>query len=455
MYEALTGFLYAYFKGGIKIKFEITKKQREFIDSTADEVLFGGAAGGGKSYAQLIDSFLYAMKYPKSKQLILRRTLPELEKSLIRVSLGLFDMSVYKYNSAKHTGVFSNGSIIDFGYCDRENDVFKYQSAEYDVIRFDELTHFTEDMYIYLMSRIRGVNSYPKQIKSSTNPGGVGHSWVKARFIDQCSEEIYSDENGTRQFIPARVSDNSFLMKNDRQYIKRLNHLSEKDRRALLYGDWDIFDGQYFSEFRRSIHVVKPFVIPKHWKRYFTMDYGLDMLAGYFIAVDTLGRAYVYKEIYKPNLIISAAAREILAAGEKDISVYYAPPDLYNRRQDTGKSVAEIFAEYGVLLARAENDRVQGWYNLKEWLMPFKDETGNITANLVIFESCPNLIRTLPALTFDKNKPNDVADTPHEITHAPDALRYFVAGRPAPAVVANEDDEENSYDRQIENFMEF
>ena len=417
--------------------------------------MFGGAAGGGKSYAQLIDSFLYAVKYPKSKQLILRRTLPELEKSLIRVSLGLFDLSVYKYNSAKHTGTFANGSIIDFGYCDRENDVYKYQSAEYDVIRFDELTHFTEDMYIYLMSRIRGVNSYPKQIKSSTNPGGVGHSWVKERFIDKCSGGIYTDENGTRQFIPARVSDNSFLMKNDRQYVNRLNRLSEKDRRALLYGDWDIFDGQYFSEFRRSIHVVKPFAVPKHWKRYFTMDYGLDMLAGYFIAVDTQGKAYVYKEIYRPNLIISAAAREILAAGEKDISVYYAPPDLYNRRQDTGKSVAEIFAEHGILLAKAENDRVQGWYNLKEWLMPFKDEQGCVTANLVIFENCPYLIRTLPALTFDRTNPNDVANTPHELTHAPDALRYFVAGRPTPAVAAVEDDEENSYDRQIENFIEY
>ena len=111
-------------------------------------MLFGGAAGGGKSYAQLIDAFLYAMKYPFSKQLILRRTLPELEKSLIRVSLGLYDGRIYRYNSSKHTGTFTNGSIIDFGYCDRENDVFKYQSAEYDVIRFDELTHFTKDMYI-------------------------------------------------------------------------------------------------------------------------------------------------------------------------------------------------------------------------------------------------------------------------------------------------------------------
>lgn len=395
------------------------------------------------------------MKYPKSKQLILRRTLPELEKSLIRVALGLFDNRIYKYNSSKHIGVFPNGSIIDFGFCDRENDVYKYQSAEYDVIRFDELTHFTKDMYVYLMSRIRGVNDYPKQIKSSTNPGGVGHSWVKERFIDACIDGLYSDENGTREFIPAKVSDNSFLMKNDKGYISRLKRLSEKDKRALLYGDWDIFDGQYFSEFRRSIHVVKPFEIPNHWKKYFTMDYGLDMFAGYFIAVDTFGKAYVYKEIYKSNLIISSAAKEIINAGETDISVYYAPPDLYNRRQDTGKSVAEIFSEYGILLSKSENNRVQGWYNLKEWIMPYKDETGNMTANLVFFENCNNLIRTLPALTFDKINPNDVANTPHEITHAPDALRYFVAGRPVPAVKELIEEDENSYDEQIENFIEF
>ena len=163
---------------------EITQKQKKFIDADADEVLFGGRAGGGKSYAQIIDALIYALKYPGSKQLILRRTFPELDRSLIRTALALYPQSIYRYTATNHIGRFSNGSVLEFGYCDSENDVYKYQSAEYDVIRFDELTHFTKQMYVYLISRLRGVNGYPKQVKSSTNPGGVGHSWVKERFID-------------------------------------------------------------------------------------------------------------------------------------------------------------------------------------------------------------------------------------------------------------------------------
>ena len=149
---------------------DITQKQKAFIDSQCDETLFGGAAGGGKSYGQLVDALIYALKYPKSKQLILRRTFPELEKSLIRTHLEFYPREVYSYNSANHLGKFKNGSIIDFSYCDTEKDIYKYQSAEYDVIRFDELTHFTEEMYIYLLSRIRGANNNPKMAKSSTNP---------------------------------------------------------------------------------------------------------------------------------------------------------------------------------------------------------------------------------------------------------------------------------------------
>ena len=404
----------------------VTAKQKQFIDAGADEVLFGGAAGGGKSYAQIIDALVYAIKYPGSKQLILRRTYPELDKSIIRSCLAVYPKNIYRYISSSHTGIFTNGSIIDFGYCDNENDVYRYQSAEFDVIRFDELTHFTKEMYVYLISRLRGVNGYPKQMKSSTNPGGIGHKWVKERFIDIGeSNKVHSVNNISRVFIPSLVSDNVFLMTKDKSYLRRLENLSEKDRKALLYGQWDIFEGQYFSEWDRDIHVVSPFAIPPHWKKYAAMDYGLDMLAVYFIAVDSYGNSYVYNEIYQPNLIISQAASLIKQYLTDTVQAFYAPPDLWNRRQDSGKSVAGIFAQHGILLTKAINDRQSGWYAVKEYLHIYSDEQGEKTRKLKIFPNCINLIRTLPALTHDSRNVNDVSSTPHEYTHGPDALRYF------------------------------
>ena len=414
------------------MEYQVTRKQMAFLKADADEVLFGGAAGGGKSHAQVLDALVYALRYPGSKQLILRRTFPELDKSLIRLARELYPAGMYEYNATKHGMRFLNGSLLDFGYCDNQSDVYKYQSAEYDVIRFDELTHFTEEMYIYLISRCRGVNGYPKQIKSTTNPGGVGHAFVKARFVDAMpAGELYRDDLGTRLYIPARVTDNVFLMAQDPGYIKRLERLNENDKRALLHGDWDVFEGQYFTEFDRRVHVVAPFPIPAHWKKYFAMDYGLDMLAGYFIAVDPQGKAYVFRELYQSNLIVSQAIDLILAQGIA-VDAYIAPPDLWNRKSDTGRSTAELFALRGIPLVRADNDRVQGWLDLREYLRVRTDEQGRRTANLLVFDTCVNLIRTLPAVQYDRNNRNDVANTPHELTHAPDAIRYFVAARPAP-----------------------
>lgn len=410
---------------------EITEKQDLFINSQAFETLFGGAAGGGKSYGQLVDALLYALKYPKSKQIIFRRTFPDLERSIIRTSLEFYPKEVASYNSSKHIWRFKNGSIIDFGYIDNENDVYQYQSAEYDVIRFDELTHFTEYMYVYMISRCRGANPYPKYIKSSTNPGGVGHSWVKERFIDIGEPNTIHNikqEDGTttsRIFIPSLVQDNLFLMANDPDYLKRLQNLPEKEKKALLYGEWDIFDGQFFTEFKRDIHVCKPFEIPKTWRIFRTRDYGLDMCACYWIALDWNMNAYVYKELYESNLIVSEAARKINEMTTEDIYCDYAPPDLWNRNRDTGKSTSDIFAESGQYLTKADNNRVTGWLAVHEWLKVIEDEQGQKTCKLHIFSNCVNLIRTLPAVQRDEKNPNDVANEPHELTHAPDALRYF------------------------------
>ena len=421
----------------------ITEKQEAFINSIAFETLFGGAAGGGKSYGQLVDGFIFALKYPKSKQIIFRRTFADLEKSLIRVSLELYPRKIASYNSSKHTWTFKNGSIIDFGYIDNEKDVYQYQSAEYDMIRFDELTHFTEYMYVYMISRCRGANSYPKGIKSSTNAGGVGHTWVKARFIDigepnQIHECLLTKEGktiSTRIFIPSLVQDNIFMLERDPDYIDRLDNLPEKERQALKYGNWDIYDGVFFPEFRRDIHVISPFIIPEEWNRYVALDYGLDMFAVIFFAINTRGKAFAYKEIHESNLIVSEAAKRLLEDPDiKKVRNIYAPPDLWNRRNDTGKSAAEIFYENGISLTKCIADRVNGWLAVKEWIKPYdtKDEqTGEDKkeSNLCIFYNCLNLIRCLPAVQHDEKNPNDVAKEPHELTHITDAFRYFCVSK--------------------------
>ncbi len=413
------------------MEISITKKQQAFIDSQAFETLFGGAAGGGKSYGQLVDGLLYALKYPKSKQIIFRSTFADLEKSLIRTSMNLYPLSIANYNDSKHTWKFKNGSIIDFGYIQYEKDVYQYQSAEYDVIRFDELTHFTEFMYTYLISRCRGANPYPKGIKSSTNPGGIGHNWVKERFIDIGAPNVVhtckleTGETTTRIFVPSLVQDNKFMLEYDPDYIKRLDALPEKERKALKYGNWDIFDGQFFTEFDRNIHVIEPFVIPKDWYVYFVMDYGLDKLAGYWIAVDYNNNAYVFREVYQSNLLVSQARDKIKEMTNEDVYMYLAPPDLWNRHKETGKSTADIFAEGNVTLYKTNNDRIQGWLQMKEWLKPYKDEQGCTTAKLKIFNTCKNLIRCLPQVQHDAKRVGDIANEPHELTHSVDAIRGF------------------------------
>lgn len=388
---------------------------------------------------------LYALQYSGSKQIIFRRTFADLEKSLIRVSMEMFPRDLASYNSSKHVWKFINGSIIDFGYIDNEKDVYQYQSAEYDVIRFDELTHFTEYMYVYMISRCRGANTFPKGIKSSTNPGGVGHTWVKKRFIDigepnKIHEVINeSGTSTTRTFIPSLVQDNKFLLENDPDYVKRLDNLPEKERKALKYGDWDIYDGVFFPEFSRRIHVVEPFDIPSHWDKYIALDYGLDKFAVLFVAIDTKGEAYIYNQIHKENLIVSEACQMLKSymRGEP-FRMIYAPPDLWNRNRDTGKSTFEVFMDNGITLTKAGNNRESGWLAVKEWLKVKKrrnEQTGELeeVSSLKIFNNVLTLIEYLPQLQHDDKRVNDCATEPHELTHICDALRYFCVSRVSPS----------------------
>ncbi|MBQ2876919.1 MAG: phage terminase large subunit [Clostridia bacterium] len=417
------------------VDLKVTKKQMSFIEAEESEVLFGGAAGGGKSYGQVVDALLFALKYPRSRQLILRRTFPELEKSLIRTSLSIFPRGIYTFNASSHVGKFKNGSTVDFGYCASEADVYQYQSAEYDVIRFDELTHFTENQYVYLISRVRGANGYPKQIKSTTNPGGIGHVWVKRRFIEPeaAGVSFVAEDGMSRIFIPSLLDDNGFLLGSDPGYKKRLLALPEREKKALLYGDWNIFEGQYFEEFDERIHVISPFEIPSHWRKYRTLDYGLDRLACLWIALSPDGGVYVYRELCMSNLPISEAASLILChtpTGE-DIYATLAPPDLWGRSQESGKSKATLFSEYGLNFTKTSNDRECGWLAVKELL---KVREGD--ARLKIFSTCREIAKCLPALLADKLRPTDCATEPHDITHAPDALRGFAIFHTRPAEVS-------------------
>ncbi len=407
-------------------------KQREFLLARSRFVAYGGARGGGKSWAVRQKAKLSGLYYPGIRMLIIRRSYPELrENHILPLLEELGGLAVWREN--EKCFLFGNRSRLRFGYCDNDADITRYQGQEYDIIFIDEATQFSEFQYGVLTACLRGANDFPKRMYLTCNPGGVGHQWVKRLFVDRNYRKGERAEDYT--FIPAKVYDNTALLSCDSGYLTLLENLEPGLRRAWLEGDWDVLAGQYFTTFRRDVHVITPFSLPEHWRRYITLDYGLDMLACYWVALDDSGKAYVYRELYRPDLLISQAAEAISELSAEGVVASFAPPDLWNRRQDTGRSVAQMFAQRGITLTRASNDRVMGWYDLQEWLRPLPDEGGELVAALRIFEGCSNLIRTLPALQRDSTNPNDVATNPHELTHAPDALRYFVAGRPRPGQV--------------------
>lgn len=409
-----------------------TERQNAFLTAHNRYVCYGGARGGGKSWAIRAKIKALSVCWPGIKMLIIRRSYPELEKnhiSILRAELA----GIAKYNEQKKLFSFVNGSTLQCGYCASDGDALQYQGQEYDVVFIDEATQIMEDWFTYIDSTVRGTNDFPKRTYLTCNPGGVGHSWVKKRFVDGG----YINAHGVPEdsvFIKSLVYDNKPLMDKDPGYLDFLKSIPDDNLRdAWINGNWDLFVGQFFSEYDRFIHVVEPIPIPDWWHRYVALDYGLDMLAVVWVAVDDTGREYVYREIKEPNVLAKAAGELVMErTGNEHIEVFYAPPDLSKRSSDTGVSIIDRFSEGGLHTTEASNDRLAGWQSVKEHIKRIPDpiDPDRQTSRLRIFSTCTNLIHDLPLLQFSDRNPCDADTEPHDITHINDALRYYCASRP-------------------------
>ena len=408
-----------------------SERQREFFLSRARHTAYGGARGGGKSWAMRRKFILLALRYPGLNLLLLRRTLPELrENHLIPMQRELYGFAVY--NSAERVFRFPNGSRIKLGYCDTMQDVYQYQGQEYAVIGLEEATHFTEEQMRFLTTCNRTTRKdFSPRMYYTCNPGNVGHAWVKRLFIDRLYAENENPDDYL--FIPARIYDNKVLLDADPNYIRQLEALPEELRRAHLDGNWDVHAGQYFREFSRDRHVIEPFEIPSWWRRFRSMDWGYnDPCCVLWHAVDGENRVYTYRELYVRETRAGEVAAMVLELSRgESISYTVASPDMWQKRGAVlsgaggfeGETLAELFTTSGLSLTPADNSRVPGWNRVRDFLAVAPDGR----PNWLCFSDCRNLIRQLPALQFDQHNREDAADGDD---HAPEALRYALMSRP-------------------------
>lgn len=405
--------------------------QTDFLAASETDVLYGGAAGGGKSYAMLVDPLRFAHR-AAHRALILRRSMPEL-RELIDKSRELYPKAFpgCKYKEVEKLWNFPSGAKIEFGFLERDADVYRYQGQAYSWIGFDEITHqATEFSWNYLASRLRTTDpEIIPYMRCTANPGGVGAHWVKKRYIDPSPPyESFKGADGlSRKFIPARLDDNPYLA-NDGRYEQMLKALPPTQRRQLLEGDWEVAEGAAFTEFDRNLHVIAPFEIPMHWERIKGIDYGYaSESACVWGAVDKDdGTLIIYRELYRKGLLGTDLAHII---SEMELNDPMSVPGVldtacWNRTGQTGPTVGETLVKAGHKLRRADKNRVAGKIQIHEYLKV--QQSGR--PKIQIFNTCPNLIRELQSIPLDKSNPEDV-DT-HAPDHAYDALRYLIMARP-------------------------
>lgn len=420
-------------------------KQVEFFKATAKHIGYGGARGGGKSWAGRRKAVMLCMAYDGLRVLLLRRTMPELRNNHITPLLSeLYGYA--KYKSDERAFLFPNGSRLMLGYCDNEGDLPQYQGQEFDVIIFEEATHFPEEWITFICTSLRTTRTdFKPRVYYTTNPGGVGHEYIKRIFIDRNYKE--SENPDDYVFIQASVYDNKVLMDANPEYIDMLKALPEHKRKAHLDGCWDVYEGQVFEEFRNDsehyddrlwTHVIKPFTPPKEWRIWRSFDFGYSKpFSCAWWAIDYDGRLYRILELYgcvknEPDVGVKWSPDEIfkeIARIEREHEwlqgkhIYgVADPAIWDKSH--GVSIAETAEKYGVYFDKGDHQRLPGWMQV-HYRLQF-DENG--IPMMYIFSNCKAFIRTIPLLRYDEHKPEDI-DTKQE-DHVADESRYLCMANP-------------------------
>lgn len=423
-------------------------KQRLFLKDKHKHVGFGGARGGGKSWAIRAKATILCTKHTGISILIIRKTYPELLANHIKPFKALLHIGVkgnpIRYNESKKEITFPNGSTIRFGYCNHESDVDRYQGTECDVLFLDEATQLSEDQIKALVACVRGANGFPKRIYYTCNPGGKGHGYIKRIFIDK--EYLDGEYAEEYSFIQSLVYDNAVLMESNPDYVRQLEALPEAKRKAWLEGDWDSFIGQVFTEWRNDpahyqdhlwTHVIDEFEIPHDWKIYRGFDWGYSkpFSVGWF-AVDHSGRIYRFKEWYgctkEANTGLQLTVQEVAT---KIAEIEHTDPALKGRKiigiadpaiwgSTTGESIAGMMERCGVFFNKGDHTRLAGLMQF-HYRLAF-DQYG--MPMFYCFKSCKQFIRTIPLLIYDEKNVEDI-DTSLE-DHIYDETRYVFMDHP-------------------------
>lgn len=400
-----------------------SEKQKLFLKANTKHIGFGGARGGGKSWAVRTKAKLLALEYSGAKILIIRRTFPELLNNHINILIPELN-EIAKYNKSEKVFNFINGSVIKFGYCNGDQDLLQYQGSEWDFIFIDEATNLSEYQMKTITACLRGVNDIPKRIYYTANPGGQGHQYIKRIFIDKKYEsgEVASDYT----FIQSLVTDNKILMQTQPDYIKQLEALPPKNREAWLNGSWDVYEGQFFEDFtdnpehyqdRLYTNVIDPFEIPDGWTIFRSFDWGYarPFSCGWY-AQDYDGVIYRILELYgctkTPNEGVKWIPEKVFdeihriesehrwLKGKRIIGI--ADPAIWNA--ETGESIEEKAAKRQVYFTKGDHERLPGWMQC-HYRLAF-DENGR--SMFYVFSNCKAFIRTIPLLMYDEHKPEDI-----------------------------------------------